>query len=144
MKDILPPNSLTRREFATRTVTAIGAMAALRHRDQTGEGQHVDVALLDARKALDMFNSLRTPVLGLVENMSTYVCPNCGHEAHLFGHGGVRAEAEKINVPFLGQLPIDLDTRLAGDAGIPIAAGNSPMAEAYAQLADRLVKGGMA
>jgi ATP-binding protein involved in chromosome partitioning len=103
-----------------------------------------DVALLDARKAINMFGTLKTPVLGLIENMSTYVCPNCGHEAHLFGHGGVRAEAEKIGVPFLGELPLDLDTRLAGDAGTPIATGDGPMAQAYAALADRLVKGGMA
>ena len=103
-----------------------------------------DVAMLDARKALDMFSKLKVPVLGLVENMSTYICPNCGHEAHLFGHGGVAAEASKIGVPFLGELPLDLETRLAGDAGTPIAAGAGPMAEAYARLAARLVAGGMA
>jgi len=103
-----------------------------------------DVALLDARKALDMFNSLKTPVLGLIENMSTYICPKCGHEAHLFGHGGVAAEAKRIDVPFLGSLPIDLDTRLAGDAGTPIAAGDGPMADAYADLAQRFIDGGMA
>ncbi|WP_322893401.1 MULTISPECIES: Mrp/NBP35 family ATP-binding protein [unclassified Yoonia] len=103
-----------------------------------------DVALLDARKALDMFKTLNTPVLGLIENMSTYICPNCGHEAHIFGHGGVATEADRIGVPFLGALPLDLDTRLAGDAGTPIAAGESPMAEAYATLARRLVDGGMA
>ncbi|WP_375173608.1 Mrp/NBP35 family ATP-binding protein [Pseudooceanicola sp.] len=103
-----------------------------------------DVALLDARKAIDMFKTLKTPVLGLIENMSTYICPNCGHEAHIFGHGGVAAEAEKMGVPLLGQLPIDLDTRLAGDAGTPIAAGDGPMAEAYAQLAQGLIRGGIA
>ena len=103
-----------------------------------------DVALLDARRAINMFGTLKTPVLGLIENMSTYVCPSCGHEAHLFGHGGVRAEADKLGAPFLGELPIDLDTRLAGDSGTPIAAGEGPVAQAYAQLADRLVQGGMA
>ena len=103
-----------------------------------------DVALIDARKAIDMFNTLKTPVLGLIENMSTYICPNCGHEAHIFGHGGVQAEAERIAVPFLGALPIDLDTRLAGDAGTPIAAGESPMAKAYGQIARGLIAGGMA
>ncbi len=103
-----------------------------------------DVALLDARKALDMFNTLKTPVLGLVENMSTYICESCGHEAHIFGHGGVAAEADRIDVPFLGALPISLETRIAGDAGTPIAAGEGPMAQAYAQLAARLVEGGMA
>jgi ATP-binding protein involved in chromosome partitioning len=103
-----------------------------------------DVALLDARKALDMFGKLKTPVLGLIENMSTYICPNCGHEAHIFGHGGVAAEAVKMDLPFLGELPLDLSVRLAGDAGTPIAAGEGPMAEAYARLAHRLVAGGMA
>jgi ATP-binding protein involved in chromosome partitioning len=103
-----------------------------------------DVALLDARKALDMFSSLRTPVLGMIENMATYTCPECGHEAHIFGHGGVAKDAEKYGIPFLGSLPIDLDTRLAGDAGTPIAAGDGPMADAYRALARRLVDGGMA
>ena len=103
-----------------------------------------DVALLDARKALDMFNSLRTPVLGMIENMSFFVCPSCGTESHIFGHGGVEAEAKKIGVPFLGALPIDLDTRLAGDSGTPIAAGDGPMADAYRAIARRFIDGGIA
>ena len=103
-----------------------------------------DVALLDARKALDMFQKLKTPVLGLIENMSTYVCPNCGHEAHIFGHGGVADEARKLDLPFLGELPLALEVRVAGDAGTPIAAGEGPQAEAYARLAHRLIAGGMA
>ncbi|QMU57234.1 MAG: P-loop NTPase [Boseongicola sp.] len=102
-----------------------------------------DVALLDARKAIDMFNTLNTPVLGLIENMSTYVCPNCGHEEHLFGHGGVRAEAEKLNVPFLGEIPLSLDVRVAGDAGRPVVMDGGPVAEAYTHLAKRLIGGGM-
>lgn len=102
-----------------------------------------DVALLDARKALDMFQKLKTPVLGLVENMSTYICPNCGHEAHIFGHGGVAAEAAKLDLPFLGELPLALDVRVAGDSGTPIAAGDGPLAEPYARLAARLIAGGM-
>ncbi len=103
-----------------------------------------DVALLDARKALDMFKSLNTPVLGLIENMSTFHCPQCGHESQIFGHGGVADEAARIGVPMLGALPIDLDTGLAGDAGTPIAAGESAMAEAYRVLARRFIDGGMA
>lgn len=103
-----------------------------------------DVALLDARKALNMFETLKTPVLGLIENMASFQCPKCGHEAHIFGQGGVRAEADKLGLPFLGTLPIDLDTRIAGDAGNPIAGGDSPMAEAYASLAKRFIDGGMA
>ena len=103
-----------------------------------------DVALLDARKAIDMFAKLKTPILGLIENMSTYICPNCGHEAHIFGHGGVAAEAAKQDLPFLGELPLALEVRIAGDAGIPIAAGEGPNADAYARLAHRLIAGGMA
>jgi ATP-binding protein involved in chromosome partitioning len=103
-----------------------------------------DVALLDARKALDMFSKLKTPVLGLIENMSTYICPNCGHEAHIFGHGGVAAEARKLDLPFLGELPLALDVRVAGDSGTPIAATDSPLAEPYTRLAQRLIAGGMA
>jgi ATP-binding protein involved in chromosome partitioning len=102
-----------------------------------------DVALLDARKALDMFATLKTPVLGMIENMSTHICSNCGHEEHIFGHGGVAAEAEKLGVPLLGTLPLDLDTRLAGDSGTPIAAGDGPMAEAYARIAKGLIQGGI-
>ncbi|NPD15154.1 Mrp/NBP35 family ATP-binding protein [Xinfangfangia sp. D13-10-4-6] len=103
-----------------------------------------DVALIDALKAIDMFNKLKTPILGLIENMSTYVCPNCGHEAHIFGHGGVAQEAQRLGVPFLGELPLALDVRIAGDDGTPIAAGDGPLAEAYAKLAQRLIQGGMA
>ncbi|THH39072.1 iron-sulfur cluster carrier protein ApbC [Aliishimia ponticola] len=103
-----------------------------------------DVALLDARKALNMFETLKTPVLGLIENMSQFTCPTCGTTHDIFGVGGVREEAEKLGVPLLGQLPIDLETRLAGDGGTPIAAGGSQMAQAYAQIADGLIKGGMA
>jgi len=102
-----------------------------------------DVALLDARKAMDMFSTLKTPIIGMIENMSTYVCPECGHEAQIFGHGGVEAEAKKMDLPFLGALPIDLETRLAGDSGTPIAAGEGPMASAYAALAQRLIEGGI-
>lgn len=103
-----------------------------------------DVALIDARKALDMFATLKTPVLGLIENMSMFVCPDCGSQHQIFGHGGVAAEADALGVPLLGALPIDLETRLAGDEGTPIAAGDGPMAQAYARIAEGLVKGGMA
>ncbi|WOI33573.1 Mrp/NBP35 family ATP-binding protein [Tritonibacter scottomollicae] len=103
-----------------------------------------DVALLDARKALDMFDTLKTPVLGLIENMSFFTCPDCGGTHNIFGNGGVAAEAEALRLPLLGALPIDLETRLAGDGGTPIAAGDGPMAEAYARIASGLVEGGMA
>ncbi|KIC30346.1 Mrp/NBP35 family ATP-binding protein [Leisingera sp. ANG-M6] len=103
-----------------------------------------DVALLDARKAMDMFNTLKTPVLGLIENMSFFTCPDCGGEHHIFGHGGVAAEAETLGLPLMGALPIDLETRLAGDSGTPIAAGEGPMAQVYARIAEGLIGGGMA
>lgn len=103
-----------------------------------------DVALLDARKALDMFAKLKVPVLGLIENMSTFCCPNCGHETQIFGHGGVKAEAAKLGLPFLGELPLALSVREAGDSGVPIAATDAPEAEAYARLAKGLIAGGMA
>lgn len=102
-----------------------------------------DVALLDARKAIDMFNKLKTPVLGLVENMASLSCPKCGHEMHPFGQGGVQAEAQERGLPFLGALPLDLETRLAGDAGTPIATGDTDMARAYGALAQRLIDGGL-
>lgn len=101
------------------------------------------VAIEDSVKAVRMFEKLQVPVLGLIENMSTYICPNCGHEAHIFGHGGVAAEARKLNLPFLGELPLNVDVRLAGDAGTPIAATDSPLAEPYLRLARRLIDGGM-
>jgi len=103
-----------------------------------------DVALIDARKALDMFKTLKTPVLGLIENMSFFTCPDCGGEHHIFGHGGVAAEAQALGLPLLGALPIDLETRLAGDAGTPVALGEGAAAQAYAQIAKGLVAGGMA
>ena len=102
-----------------------------------------DVALLDARKALDAFATLQTPVLGLIENMAVFTCPHCGGESHIFGNGGVAAEAEKLGIPLLAQLPIDLDTRLGGDGGQPVATGDSPMAQAYEQLAERFIMGGL-
>jgi ATP-binding protein involved in chromosome partitioning len=104
-----------------------------------------DVALLDARKALDMFKKTETPVLGMIENMSTYICPNCGHEAHIFGHGGARNEAEKLGIPFLGEIPLDLEIRLAADSGAPIVAAKPhlPQARAFIDIAERLIDSGV-
>ena len=103
-----------------------------------------DIALLDARKALNMFEKTQVPILGIVENMSTYVCPNCGHEAHIFGHGGARAEAAKLGLPFLGEIPLDLAIRTAGDGGAPIVAANpsSPQARAFMDIAEALIETG--
>lgn len=102
-----------------------------------------DVALLDAHKAIDMFGKVSVPILGMIENMSSYICPNCGHEAHLFGEGGVAAEAQKIGAPLLAQLPLSLDVRLAGDAGKPVALTEGAVGEAYRALAADLVARGI-
>lgn len=99
-----------------------------------------DVALLDARKALRAFQTLKTPILGLIENMSTFICPKCGHEEHIFGEGGVRREAEKLGLPFLGELPLSVEVRLAGDGGVPVAATDSPVADAYRRMARVLME----
>lgn len=99
-----------------------------------------DVALLDARKALRAFQTLKTPILGLIENMSTFICPKCGHEEHIFGEGGVRTEAKKQGLAFLGELPLSVEVRLAGDGGIPVAATDSPVAKAYERMAARLIE----
>ncbi len=105
-----------------------------------------DVALIDARKGIDMFNQLKVPILGMIENMSTHICSNCGHEEHIFGHGGVAAEAKKLGVPLLAELPLDLQIRLASDGGAPItvSAPDSPQAQAFQDLAAELVKRGAA
>jgi ATP-binding protein involved in chromosome partitioning len=101
-----------------------------------------DVALLDARKAIDMFKKLDVPILGMVENMSTHICRNCGHEEQIFGHGGARAEADTQHVPFLGALPLDLDIRLASDGGTPIVAAkpDSAQARAFEVIAGKLAQ----
>ncbi|XDA99632.1 Mrp/NBP35 family ATP-binding protein [Sulfitobacter sp. LCG007] len=105
-----------------------------------------DVALLDARKGIDMFNQLKTPILGLIENMSTHICSNCGHEEHIFGHGGVAAEAEKLGLPLLAEIPLHLDIRVASDGGAPIVVSkpDSPQAAAFRQVARQLVADGNA
>ncbi len=100
-----------------------------------------DVALLDARKGIDMFKKLGTPIIGMIENMSTHICSNCGHEEHTFGHGGVAAEAEKMGVPLLAELPLHLDIRLAADGGAPIVVSkpDSPQAKSFRDLARKLI-----
>ncbi|MFP4386949.1 MAG: P-loop NTPase, partial [Alphaproteobacteria bacterium] len=84
-----------------------------------------DVALIDARRAAAMFEKTGVPVLGMIENMSTYVCPQCGHEDHIFGHGGVRAQAEKIGIPYLGDIPLTRLVREKSDRGEPLVLSDS-------------------
>ncbi|MGE0668223.1 MAG: Mrp/NBP35 family ATP-binding protein [Sphingomonadales bacterium] len=99
-----------------------------------------DLALLDARRGLAMFEKVKVPTLGIVENMSTFVCPNCGHESHIFGHGGARAEAEKLGVDFLGEVPLDMAIRETSDAGTPIVVKdpNGVHAAAYLEIASKV------
>ncbi|WP_272003072.1 Mrp/NBP35 family ATP-binding protein [Roseovarius sp. ZX-A-9] len=100
-----------------------------------------DVALLDARKGIDMFNQLGTKIIGMIENMSTHICSNCGHEEHTFGHGGVTAEAAKLGVPLLAEIPLHLDIRRAADGGAPIVVSNPDSAQAagFRSVAQQLI-----
>jgi ATP-binding protein involved in chromosome partitioning len=99
-----------------------------------------DLALLDARRGVRMFERTRVPVLGLIENMSFFCCPACGHRAEIFGHGGARREADRLGVEFLGEIPLVLEVRAASDAGTPIvaAAPDSHAAQAFSAIARRL------
>jgi ATP-binding protein involved in chromosome partitioning len=99
-----------------------------------------DIALIDARRGVRMFERVRVPVLGLVENMSFFQCPNCGHTHDIFGHGGARLEAQRLGTEFLGEVPLLLDIRTASDAGTPItaAAPDSDGAKAFSAVADRV------
>jgi ATP-binding protein involved in chromosome partitioning len=99
-----------------------------------------DIALVDARRGVRMFERVRVPVLGLVENMSFFCCPACGHRAEIFGHGGARTEAQRLGTEFLGEVPLLLDIRTASDAGTPIAATapESDAAKAFAGVAARV------
>ncbi|MFH1177755.1 MAG: Mrp/NBP35 family ATP-binding protein [Acidobacteriota bacterium] len=94
-----------------------------------------DVALIDARKGLAMFRKVNVPVLGVIENMSAYICPNCGHREEIFKSGGGRRTAEQLEVPFLGAIPIDPAIVLGGDAGTPILASHPESQAAQAFLA---------
>ncbi len=100
-----------------------------------------DVALIDARKGIDMFQKLNVPIVGMIENMSTHICSKCGHEEHLFGHGGVAAEADKLGVPLRAEVPLHLDVRVAADGGAPIVVSkpDSPQARVFQQIAEDLI-----
>ncbi|MBI2932278.1 MAG: Mrp/NBP35 family ATP-binding protein [Planctomycetes bacterium] len=99
-----------------------------------------DVALNVASKAIDMFRKLRTPVLGVIENMSGYACPKCGHHDDIFGVGGAKASAEQMNIPFLGAIPLDTRIRTSSDGGRPIVVSDpdSPAAKAFMGIAEKL------
>jgi ATP-binding protein involved in chromosome partitioning len=106
-----------------------------------------DLALIDARKGLAMFRQVNVPVLGIVENMSTFICPKCGERSDIFGHGGARAEADKLGVPFLGEVPLHMDIRIKSDSGQPVVISqpDSVHAAIYRDIAAKVwaeVEGG--
>jgi ATP-binding protein involved in chromosome partitioning len=100
-----------------------------------------DVALADAIKGVAMFRKVDVPVIGIVENMSYFQCPHCSGRTDIFGHGGGRAEAERLAVPFLGEVPLETEVRDSGDLGEPLCAGSgsSPARSAFAKIADRVL-----
>jgi ATP-binding protein involved in chromosome partitioning len=99
-----------------------------------------DLALIDARRGIAMFRRVDVPVLGLVENMSYFLCPHCGKRTDIFSHGGAKAEAEKTGVPFLGEVPLDAVIRETSDSGLPVVATrpDSPHAQVYREIAKRV------
>jgi ATP-binding protein involved in chromosome partitioning len=101
-----------------------------------------DVAFLDARKAIGLFQTVKVPITGVVENMSSFICPACQKETQIFGHGGVKAAAKRMGLPFLGEIPIDLAIRVGGDEGVPLVAGHpdSPQSRAFMDMARSLAK----
>ena len=109
-----------------------------------------DLALIDARRGIAMFNRVNVPVLGIVENMSFFLCPHCGERSDIFGHGGARKEAERLKVPFLGEVPLDIAIRETSDSGLPVVATqpDGPLAKIYREIAgkvrDQLQGGGAA
>ncbi|MBB5712240.1 Mrp/NBP35 family ATP-binding protein [Sphingomonas xinjiangensis] len=97
-----------------------------------------DLALIDATRAIDLFTKVGVPVIGLIENMSGYACPHCGEVSHPFGEGGAERAAARMDLPFLGRVPLEMAIRQASDAGEPPAWGNGPEAETFAVLAAKL------
>ena len=98
-----------------------------------------DLSLIDAARAVDLFEKMHVPVAGVVENMAGYDCPHCGKPSDPFGHGGAEAEAKRLGIAFLGRLPLSASLREASDAGEPPAAGDGPAAAAFAELARKLL-----
>jgi ATP-binding protein involved in chromosome partitioning len=98
-----------------------------------------DLSLIDATRAIDLFNKTHVPVLGIIENMASYVCPHCGQASDPFGSGGAEAAAADAGVAFLGRLPLSLAIREASDRGDPPAAGDGPDADAFTALADQIM-----
>jgi ATP-binding protein involved in chromosome partitioning len=102
-----------------------------------------DLALIDAKKGIAMFRKTQVPILGIVENMSVFVCPECGHAHHIFGHGGARQIAEKLGAPFLGEIPLLPRIRETSDAGTPVMVEmpDGPEAKAFLAVAEKVAAG---
>ncbi len=98
-----------------------------------------DLALIDAARAIAFFDKAGVPVIGLVENMAGYLCPHCGELSDPFGRGGAEAAAAKLDMPFLGRIPLDIAIRTASDEGVPPAAGDSVQGRAFAAIADKVI-----
>jgi len=94
-----------------------------------------DLALMDAARAISFFDTAKVPIIGLVENMAGYICPNCGEVSDPFGSGGAEAAAKQLDLPFLGRIPLDIAIRQASDAGAPPALQDGPIADAFAGIA---------
>jgi ATP-binding protein involved in chromosome partitioning len=127
----LPPGTGDVQLSITQTVPLTGAVVV---------STPQDVALLDARKAIQMFRQVRVEILGIVENMSYFQCPKCDEITHIFSHGGGAETAARYGVPFLGEVPLNVALREGGDAGKPIMATNpdSPAAQAFKQIAEKV------
>jgi len=127
----LPPGTGDIQLTIVQTITLTGAVVVTTPQE---------VALIDARKASSMFQKVNVPVLGLVENMSYFLCPSDNKRYDIFGSGGGAREADRLNVPLLGQIPIDIPTREAGDQGCPVvlAEPKSAVSDAFRQVAARI------
>lgn len=101
-----------------------------------------DIALIDARKGLNMFRKVEVPILGIIENMSTFICPKCGERSDIFGHGGAKDDAERMGVPFLGDVPLHMDIRTNSDGGTPVVISepDGTHAEIYKKIADNMLE----
>jgi ATP-binding protein involved in chromosome partitioning len=97
-----------------------------------------DLALIDATRAIGLFEQGEVPLIGIVENMAGYLCPHCGEQSDPFGHGGAEAAGRSMGLPFLGRIPLALAIRQGSDAGEPPAAGEGPLAEAYLAIARKI------
>lgn len=127
----LPPGTGDVQLSITQTVPLMGAVIV---------STPQDIALQDARKAIQMFSQVRVEILGIVENMSYFQCPKCGEQTHIFSHGGACETADKFEVPFLGEIPLAVDLREGGDIGKPVVAAkpDSPCAAAFVQIAEKV------